>query len=73
MGWFSKSKTDEQIVTVTNDQLDKKQAQLETKGFDVTGEKTLKGNKTEISYRVDPDYYYCGICGKNRPIGHFPH
>ncbi len=71
MGWFSKK--EEQTVTVTNDQLDQKQAQLEQAGFDVTGEKTLKGNKTEISYRQDPDSYYCGLCGKSRPIGHFPH
>ena len=54
MGWFSK-KQEEQTVTVSNDDLDQTIAELEAYGYDVCGEATKKGGKTEISYRPDPD------------------
>jgi hypothetical protein len=53
MGLFSKK--EEQTITVSNDQVDQKQAQLEKQGYEVSGEKTVKGGKTEIFYRPDPD------------------
>jgi hypothetical protein len=49
------SNTNEKTLIVRDTHLDTTEAHLEAKGYDVCGEKTLPGQRTEIVYRPDPD------------------